>query len=168
MMVTSAFGLPFCGSDAGAKPVPAGAAPTVSGATDAGAVGADGAENRPAKNAAVVAANLGYPASNVEFRKGMADAMPVEDGTINLIISNCVINLAPDKRKVFREMFRVAKPGGRFTISDIVADQTVPQYLVHDAEKWGDCLSGALTLTAYIAGMTDAGFLGIHLVKSSP
>ncbi len=119
------------------------------------------------KNAVVVAANLGYPASNVEFRKGLADAMPVEDGTIDLIISNCVINLAPDKRKVFREMFRVAKPGGRFTISDIVADQTVPQYLAHDADKWGDCLSGALTLTAYIAGMTDAGFLGIHLVKSS-
>jgi ubiquinone/menaquinone biosynthesis C-methylase UbiE len=120
------------------------------------------------KNAAVVAANLGYPASNVEFRKGMADAMPVEDGTIDLIISNCVINLAPDKRKVFREMFRVAKPGGRFTISDIVADQTVPQYLVHDADKWGDCLSGALTLSAYIAGMADAGFLGVHLVKCSP
>lgn len=120
------------------------------------------------KNAAVVAANLGYPASNVEFRKGIADAMPVEDGTIDLIISNCVINLAPDKRNVFREMFRVAKPGGRFTISDIVSDQTVPQYLVHDAQKWGDCLSGALTLTDYIAGMVGAGFLGIHLVKCSP
>lgn len=120
------------------------------------------------KNAVVVATNLGYPASNVEFRKGLADAMPVEDGTIDLIISNCVINLAPDKQKVFREMFRVTKPGGRFTISDIVADQTVPQYLVHDAEKWGDCLSGALTLTAYIAGMVEAGFLGIHLINSSP
>lgn len=120
------------------------------------------------KNAAVVATNLGYPASNVEFRKGLADAMPVQDGTINLIISNCVINLAPDKRKVFREMYRVAKPGGRFTISDIVSDQAVPQYLVHDTQKWGDCLSGALTLTDYMNGMTAAGFLGIHLVKSSP
>ena len=120
------------------------------------------------KNAGVVATNLGYPASNVEFRKGLADAMPVEDGAIDLIISNCVINLAPDKRKVFREMFRVAKPGGRFTISDIVADQTVPQYLVHDADKWGDCLSGALTLTDYIAGMGEAGFLGIHLITFSP
>jgi SAM-dependent methyltransferase len=98
----------------------------------------------------------------------MADAIPVIDGTVDLIISNCVINLAPDKRKVFREMFRIAKPGGRFTISDIVADQPVPQYLVHDAEKWGDCLSGALTLTDYIAGMVGAGFLGIHLIKSSP
>ncbi len=120
------------------------------------------------KNAAVVATNLGYPASNVEFRKGLADAMPVQDGTIDLIISNCVINLAPDKRKVFQEMYRVARPGGRFTISDIVSDQTVPQYLVHDTQKWGDCLSGALTLTDYMSGMTAAGFLGIHLVKSSP
>jgi arsenite methyltransferase len=120
------------------------------------------------KNTSIVATNLGYPASNVEFRKGLADAMPVEDGTIDLIISNCVINLAPDKREVFREMYRVAKPGGRFTISDIVSDQPVPQYLVHDSQKWGDCLSGALTLTDYMHGMTAAGFLGIHLVKSSP
>ena len=120
------------------------------------------------KNAAIVARNLGYPASNVDFRKGLADAMPVDDGTIDLIISNCVINLAPDKRKVFREMYRVAKPGGRFTISDIVSDQTVPQYLVHDAQKWGDCLSGALTLTDYMNGMADAGFRAIHLIKFSP
>lgn len=120
------------------------------------------------KNAAIVATNLGYPASNVEFRKGTADAMPVEDETIDVIISNCVINLAPDKRKVFREMFRVTKPGGRFTISDIVADQPVPQYLVHDAKKWGDCLSGALTLSDYIARMLEAGFLGIHLTTYAP
>lgn len=120
------------------------------------------------RNAPIVAANLGYASSNVDFRKGMADAMPVDDNTIDLVISNCVINLAPDKRKVFREMFRVTKPGGRFTISDIVSDQTVPQYLVHDAEKWGECLSGALTLAAYSVGMVEAGFLGIHLVKFSP
>jgi SAM-dependent methyltransferase len=120
------------------------------------------------RNAPAVAANLGYPAPNVEFRKGMADAMPVDGDSVDLIISNCVINLAPDKRKVFREMFRVAKPGGRFTISDIVTDRTVPQYLVHDAEKWGNCLSGALTLADYIGGMAEAGFLGIHLIRSSP
>ena len=63
------------------------------------------------KHAPVGATNLGYPTSNVEFRKGMADAIPVLDGAVDLIISNCVINLAPDKRKVFREMFRVARPG---------------------------------------------------------
>jgi arsenite methyltransferase len=120
------------------------------------------------RNAPLVAANLGYGCPNTEFRKGMADAMPLNDNTIDLIISNCVINLAPDKLKVFKEMFRVAKPGGRFTISDIVADRTVPQYLVHDVDKWGDCLAGALTLSAYIAGIAEAGFLGIHMIKSSP
>ena len=120
------------------------------------------------RNAPIVAANLGYASLNVEFRKGMADTMPVDDNLIDLIISNCVINLAPDKRTVFREMFRVTKPGGRFTISDIVSDQQVPQYLAHDAEKWGDCLSGALTLADYMAGKAAVGFLGIHLVKFSP
>jgi arsenite methyltransferase len=118
------------------------------------------------RNAPAVAHNLGHSSSNVEFRKGMAEAMPIEDGTIDLVISNCVINLAPDKRKVFREMFRVLRPGGRFTISDIVADQPVPQYLIHDKDKWGDCLSGALTVQEYLTGLTEAGFQGTHQVKS--
>ena len=120
------------------------------------------------RNAPAVATNLGYTSSNVEFRKGMADALPVEDATVDVIISNCVINLAPAKRPVFHEMFRVAKPGGRFTISDIVSDRTVPQYLVHDVDKWGECLSGALSLSEYMAGMLEAGFFGIHVNKSSP
>lgn len=120
------------------------------------------------RNAPIVAKNLGYPASNVEFRKGMAESMPVDDESVDLIVSNCVINLAPDKRKVFREMFRVLKPGGRFTISDIVSDQTVPQYLVHDTDKWGNCLSGALTVTEYMRGLNEAGFLGVHQVRFTP
>nr|MBI3614024.1 methyltransferase domain-containing protein [Nitrospirota bacterium] len=120
------------------------------------------------RNAPVVAANLGYATSNVEFRKGVAETMPVENGTIDLIISNCVINLAPDKRKVFHEMYRVLKPGGRFTISDIVADQAVPQYLIHDQGKWGDCLSGALPVSDYVGGLIEAGFLGVHQVKFVP
>lgn len=119
------------------------------------------------RNAPLVAANLGYPHPNTEFRKGMADAMPVEDASIDLIISNCVINLAPDKRKVFREMYRVLKPGGRFTISDIVSDQVVPQYMVHDSAKWGDCLSGSLQVQDYIGGMVDAGFRAVHQIKSA-
>lgn len=120
------------------------------------------------RNAPIVAANLGHPASNVEFRKGHAENLPVENGTIDLIISNCVINLAPDKAKVFREMFRTIRPGGRFTISDIVADQPVPQYLIHDTQKWGDCLSGALPAWEYLDGLVQAGFLGVHQMKFSP
>ena len=112
-------------------------------------------------HAPTVAKNLGYPASNVDFRKGFADAMPVEDNQVDLIISNCVINLAPDKKKVFREMFRVLQPGGRFTISDIVADRPIPQYMIHDSAKWGDCLSGALTIQDYWGGLREAGFTGL-------
>jgi len=119
-------------------------------------------------HAPTVAANLGYPQSNVNFRKGFADAMPVDANTIDLIVSNCVINLAPDKSKVFSEMFRVLKPGGRFTVSDIVADQPVPNYLIFDKEKWGDCLSGALPLTHYWGGLRKAGFRGIHQVTFIP
>jgi len=120
------------------------------------------------RNAPIVMQNLGYPAPNVEFRKGQAENLPVEDGTVDLIISNCVINLAPNKKKVFREMFRVIRPGGRFTISDIVADQPVPQYLIHDAQKWGDCLSGALPAWEYLAGLVQVGFLGVHQMKFTP
>lgn len=119
-------------------------------------------------HAPVVAANLGYPKSNVDFRKGYADAMPVENNTVDLIVSNCVINLAPDKSKVFQEMYRVLKPGGRFTISDIVADQPVPQYMIHDKGKWGDCLSGALQLGDYWTELRKAGFLGLHQVNFIP
>jgi len=79
-----------------------------------------------------------------------------------------VINLAPDKANVFREMYRAIRPGGRFTVSDIVADQTVPNYLIHDKEKWGDCLSGALPAWDYLAGLVQAGFLGVRQIKFSP
>jgi SAM-dependent methyltransferase len=119
-------------------------------------------------HAPTVAANLGYPQSNVDFRKGFADAMPVDPDTVDLIVSNCVINLAPDKSKVFSEMYRVLRPGGRFTVSDIVADQFVPNYLIYDKEKWGDCLSGALPLIHYWGGLREAGFRGIHQVTFIP
>lgn len=119
-------------------------------------------------HAPTVARNLGYPASNVEFRKGVADAMPVDDHQVDLIISNCVINLAPNKRHVFQEMFRVLRAGGRFTISDIVADHPMPNYLRYDQGKWGDCLSGALALKDYWSGLREAGFTGLHLVMAMP
>jgi arsenite methyltransferase len=120
------------------------------------------------RNAPIVTKNLGYVGTNVEFRQGQAENLPVEDESIDLIISNCVINLAPDKAKVFREMYRSIRPGGRFTISDIVGDRPVPNYLLHDTEKWGDCLSGALPAWEYLGGLVKAGFLGVHQVTFTP
>jgi arsenite methyltransferase len=119
-------------------------------------------------HAPTVAKNLGYAKSNVDFRKGQAEAMPVQDEDIDLIVSNCVINLSPDKPKVFQEMFRILRPGGRFSISDIISDQAIPNYMIHDKEKWGDCLSGALPLHEYWGGLRAAGFLGIHQVNLIP
>lgn len=119
-------------------------------------------------HAPTVAANLGYAESNVDFRKGHVEALPVEDDDVDLIVSNCVINLSPDKAKVFREMYRTLRSGGRFSISDIVADRAIPNYMLHDKEKWGDCLSGALPLHEYWNGLREAGFLGIHQVNLIP
>src|SRR3989442_1755860 len=78
------------------------------------------------------------------------------------------VHLAEHLGLVRREMYRVIRPGGRFTISDIVADQPVPNYLIHDTEKWGDCLSGALPVWEYLRGLVQAGFLGVHQMKYSP
>ena len=119
-------------------------------------------------HAPTVATNLGYSETNVDFRKGQAEAMPVKNEDVDVIVSNCVINLSPDKPKVFQEMFRILRRGGRFSISDIVADQNVPNYMIHDKEKWGDCLSGALPLHEYWNGLRAAGFLGIHQVNLIP
>lgn len=122
-----------------------------------------------AKNsAAAVATNLGYTQSNVEFRKGRAEKLPVDDQTIDLVISNCVINLAPDKQRVFQEMYRALKPGGRFTISDIVADVSIPNYLLNDRERWGACLSGAMYIRDYLRTIRATGFVGVHQVDVAP
>jgi len=119
-------------------------------------------------HAPTVATNLGYAETNVEFRKGHAEDIPVLNEDVDVIISNCVINLSPDKPKVFDEMFRILRPGGRFSISDIVADQAIPNYMIYDKEKWGDCLSGALPLHEYWGGLRQAGFLGIHQINLIP
>ena len=122
-----------------------------------------------ARNSAVaVATNLGYTQSNVEFRKGQAEKLPVDDQTIDLIISNCVINLAPDKGQVFQEMYRALKIGGRFTISDVVADALIPNYLLNDRERWGACLSGAMYTRDYLHTIRTTGFVGVHQVAVAP
>jgi len=101
---------------------------------------------------------------NVEFRLGDAEAMPVADGSADWVISNCVINLAPDKRKVFREVARVLKPGGRVAISDIVfADDApeLPAALAADPELYVACVAGAIRESEYLAAMRQAGLVDV-------
>jgi radical SAM protein with 4Fe4S-binding SPASM domain len=102
----------------------------------------------------------------VEFRKGIFEELPVESRSIDLVISNCVINLSPDKKKVFKEIFRVLKPGGRFSISDIVSDRNVPEEMKHDAKLWSGCVSGALTKEGFISAIEKAGFKRVKIEKS--
>jgi arsenite methyltransferase len=104
------------------------------------------------------AANLG--AGNVEFRKGQIENLPVEDSSIDFVISNCVINLSPNKPAVFREMDRVLKLGGRFAVSDIVLLGELPEQIQNDVNAYVGCISGASLMNDYIrialeAGLTD-------------
>jgi len=99
---------------------------------------------------------LGF--ENVEFRKGDIEDLPVENGSIDVIISNCVINLAPDKDKVFREAYRVLKPGGRITVSDIVTDGDLPEEIRNNPDQWAACVSGALDEKVYLEKLRNAGF----------
>lgn len=95
---------------------------------------------------------------NVEFRQGRIEALPVEDNSIDVIMSNCVINLAPDKRAVFREAHRVLKPGGRVAVSDIVTEGEFSDELRADLSRWAECVTGAIDLDYYTALMREAGF----------
>src|SRR5512136_1798796 len=102
--------------------------------------------------------------TNVEFRLGEAEAMPVVDGSADWVISNCVINLAPDKKKVFREVARVLKPGGRVAISDIVFADDMPELpaaLRNDPELYVACVAGAIPESEYLAAMRDAGLVDV-------
>ena len=103
----------------------------------------------------------------VEFRRGFLEAIPLEDGTANVVTSNCVINLSPDKPKVFREIWRVLKDHGRTVIADIVADQEVPPAMRADGQLWGECISGALTEEAFLAALERAGFYGVSIVQKT-
>jgi ubiquinone/menaquinone biosynthesis C-methylase UbiE len=110
------------------------------------------------------AAEAGF--NQVEFRLGNAQAMPIEDGTVDMILSNCVINLAEDKGKVFEEAFRVMKDGGRLSISDVVTEQALPMSLRGDARRWGDCVHGALPEREYLDLIAQAGFTDIRATPS--
>jgi ubiquinone/menaquinone biosynthesis C-methylase UbiE len=100
-------------------------------------------------------------ATNVEFRLGEIEQLPIESGSIDVIISNCVINLSPDKDRVFREAFRVLKPGGRLQVSDIVWTRDVPEGMKDDMERWAGCIAGALPETEYLAKIRAAGFTDV-------
>jgi len=102
------------------------------------------------------AAKLG--ARNVEFRLGEIEALPVEDRSVDVVISNCVVNLVPDKARAFSEIHRVLKPGGRFSVSDIVLDGELPEPVRRSAELWAGCVSGALPKDEYLAIARGAGF----------
>lgn len=99
-----------------------------------------------------------YGYSNVEFRHGDIEALPVEDSSVDVIISNCVINLAPDKEKVFREAFRVLKPEGRMYISDMVLLEDLPEKLKSDSDLLAGCIAGAVLKEEYLRLLKKAGF----------
>ena len=116
------------------------------------------AENKP-----IVAANLGYDA--VEFRRGFLESIPVEDKSADAVTSNCVVNLSPDKGKVFSEIWRVLKDHGRAVIADIVSEREVPPHLKTNSELWGECTVGALTEEGFVAALERAGFYGVEILK---
>ena len=102
-------------------------------------------------------------ATNVEFLKGTIEAIPLPDQSVDVIISNCVINLSTDKDKVLREAFRVLKPGGRFAVSDVVVRGDVPQDVRRNMELWVGCIAGALQDTDFAEKLRAAGFTDIEI-----
>lgn len=97
-------------------------------------------------------------ASNVEFRLGDIEDMPIDDASVDVIISNCVLNLVPNKGRAFAEMYRVLKPGGRFAVSDIVSEDTLPASVRDSASLYARCVAGATVREDYLGLMGDAGF----------
>lgn len=102
---------------------------------------------------------------NVEFRLGDIENLPVEDESVDVIISNCVINLSPDKDKVFSEAFRVLKPGGRMMVSDIVSEGELPRDIREDPDAWAGCIAGALDEKVYLEKIRGAGFRDIQVLS---
>jgi len=102
---------------------------------------------------------------NVEFRFGDAEDMPVETSSFDVVISNCVINLAPDKDKVFKEAYRVLKPGGRIVVSDMVTEGELPEEIRSDPRYWAECVTGALEIEDYLKKIRKAGFKHVKVLS---
>ncbi|WP_338357573.1 arsenite methyltransferase [Yeosuana marina] len=118
------------------------------------------------KKSRINAEKLGY--NNVEFREGDIDDIPVSDNVADVIVSNCVLNLVPSKEKVIKEIYRVLKPGGHFSISDIVLVGNLPDALKEDAEMYAGCVAGAIQKTEYLQHISDAGFSNVTIQKEKP
>jgi len=99
----------------------------------------------------------------VEVRKGIIEALPVESASVDWVISNCVINLSPEKEKVFKEIARVLKPGGRMLVSDIVTDNTLPEEILNDRSLYSACVAGAISEDQYLAGLRSAGLTDVEV-----
>jgi SAM-dependent methyltransferase len=106
--------------------------------------------------------------TNVEFKLGDIEAMPLEDNIADCIISNCVINLAQDKQKVFNEAFRILKQGGRLMVSDMVLLKDISEKIAKSAEMYAGCVAGALKRDDYISKIRNAGFKDISIIKEDP
>ncbi len=117
-------------------------------------------ENRP-----IVAQNLGFDV--VEFRRGYLEQVPVESKSVDLVTSNCVVNLSPDKPKVFSEIWRILKDNGRMVVADIVSDRPVPAALKVNPRLWGECIVGALTDEEFLSRLEEAGFYGLSILKKT-
>jgi arsenite methyltransferase len=101
--------------------------------------------------------------TNVEFKLGEMEAIPLPDNSVDVVISNCVINLSPDKDSVFREIFRVLKPKGRIAVSDIVTQGRLPKFITQNAEAWTSCIGGALKEKDYLDKIQASGFANVGI-----
>lgn len=105
--------------------------------------------------------------ANAEFRLGEIEHLPIESNSVDYVISNCVINLSPDKLAVFRESFRVLKEGGVFAVADVTLQKEVPEGARRDMDSWSACIAGALTDVEYERLLIDAGFRGVEITHVS-
>lgn len=119
------------------------------------------------KNAAKAKGDDGQPLKNVSFHQSTIDQLPLESGTVDCVISNCVINLAPDKPAVFREIARVLKPGGRLAVSDIALKKALPPEIGNDLMAYIGCIAGAIPITEYRQQLLDAGFAHVEIVDAN-
>ena len=110
--------------------------------------------------------NNGKPFTNVEFHLATIDKLPLPDNSVDCVISNCVINLAPDKTAVFREIARVLKPGGRVAVSDIALKKELPAQLANDISAYTACIAGAIPIADYKRGLLEAGFSRVEVIDS--